>query len=103
MKYAVIDNTNHHVRVFDSWGEAFSYQALHNRPDWKIVGYYPADFFSTPKQRAAIEFCRRVLNVEFFGDINSGRQCSKFLEQYLEIAKQHYTELKCEYETERGY
>ena len=44
-----------------------------------------------------------MLNIPFEGDINSRQECSHFLSEYLEQAKQMYTELKCEYETDRGY
>lgn len=102
LKYAVIDNTSHFVRCFDSYFEANCFRASNNRLDWVIVSYY-SDYKSTPKQQSAVRFCESVLNIKFTGNINSGKNCSAFLSEFLEQAKQFYSELKCEYETDRGY
>jgi len=65
------------------------------RYDWTII---PCS--STPKQKAAVRFCEEVLNIEFEGNIESKQECSQFLTEYLDLAKQFYMELKCEYETD---
>ena len=102
-KFAVIDNTNHMVRCFDSYQLADNFRSMNSRLDWLIVSYYPSNNKSTIKQVAAVHFCEYMLNIPFEGDINSRQECSHFLSEYLEQAKQMYTELKCEYETDRGY
>lgn len=100
MKYGVIDSTNHYIRGFDNWNSARCFVSMHGRPDWTIISFYPSNLKSTSKQRAAVKFCEHILSVDFDGNIESFQDCSAFLGEYLEIAKQHYTELKCEYEKE---
>jgi hypothetical protein len=90
MKYGVIDNTNHFVKSFDSWRDAFTYIGIANRLDWKIVTYNLPDFKSTDRQRAAVRFCKAVLRVDFDGNIKSWRDCRKFLSEYLELAQKEY-------------
>ena len=102
-KFAVIDNTNHLVRCFDSYQLANNFRSMNGRLDWLIVSYYPSNNKSTIKQVAAVHFFFFFLNITLEGDINSRQECSHFLSAYLEQAKQMYTELKCEYETDRGY
>lgn len=103
MKYGVIDSTNHYIRGFNAWADAFSFVSIHGRPDWTIISFHPADHESTPKQRAAVKFCKYILGIDFDGNIKSYQDCSSFLDEYLEIAKQTYTEVLCEFHTERGY
>ncbi len=102
-KYAVIDSTKHLLKCFDSYQAADSYRASYNRLDWLVVSYYPTNTKSTAKQKSAVYFCEQFLNIPFKGNIDSSLECSHFLSEYLDIAKQMYTELKCEYETDRGY
>lgn len=98
--YILIDNTNHFLRGFETYHEADCFRISKGRLDWLIIEYFPADYKSTPKQRQAIGFCEHMLGVLFTGNINSGRDCSAFLSDYLIQAKQLYTELKCDYETD---
>lgn len=42
---------------------------------------------STDRQRAAVHFCERVMDIEFDGDITNSSDCSHFLDLYLEDAK----------------
>lgn len=102
-KYAVLDSTKHLLKCFDSYQAANSFRALNNRLDWIIVSYYPANSKSTAKQKSAVYFCEHMLNIPFKGNINSNLECSSFLSEYLNIAKQMYYELKGEYEADRGY
>lgn len=53
---------------------------------------------TTNKQKDAVHFCERWLNVTFNGDINNSRQVSNFLSIYLQEAKNLYNEIRCEYE-----
>ena len=100
MYFVVIDRTNHPIRSFDTYHEADMFRASYNRWDWLIVC---KDYVSTQKQRSAVKFCEHILDVEFSGNLESGISCSKFLSEYLTLAKQHINELKSEYETDRGY
>lgn len=100
-KYVIIDNTNHLVRCFDSYQIANNFRITNGRLDWLI--YHPTNAKSTIKQVSAVHFCEHMLNIPFKGDINNKQECSRFLSEYLEQAKQMYTELKCEYETDKGY
>lgn len=40
---------------------------------------------STPKQKAAVKYCEKWLNIEFEGNINSYNDCYCFLRSYLEM------------------
>ena len=102
-KFAVIDNTNHMVRCFDSYQLADNFRSMNGRLDWLIVSYYPSNNKSTIKQVAAVHFCEYMSNIPIDGDLNNRQECSHLLSAYSEQAKQMYTELKCEYETDRGY
>lgn len=105
---AVIDDTDHLVRTFNTYKEADNFRIVNSRPDWKLTVCYmsiynTSDYKSSDKQQAAVNWTSHILGIEFTDDINSGLACSEFLSQYLEIAKQTYNELKAEYETDRGY
>lgn len=52
---------------------------------------------STERQKAAVHFCEQWLNIEFEGNIENFRECSNFLNNYLQFAKQTARELTCEY------
>lgn len=93
MNYMVIDHTNKLVRSFFTYKEASCFLQYCQRYDWTII---PCS--STPKQKAAVHFCEEILGIEFEGNIESKQECSQFLTEYLDLAKQFYTELKCEYE-----
>ena len=54
---------------------------------------------TTDKQKAAVHFCEKWLNVTYNGDINNFQQVSNFLSEYLEEAKLTYEEIACEYES----
>lgn len=53
---------------------------------------------TTNKQKSAVHFCERWLNITFNGDIEDKHQVSAFLNEYLQEAENSYDELKCEYE-----
>lgn len=53
---------------------------------------------TTNKQKSAVHFCERWLNVTFNGNIEDKHQVSTFLGEYLQEAENSYNELKCEYE-----
>lgn len=53
---------------------------------------------TTNKQKAAVHFCEKWLNVTFEGDIENRYQVSIFLGEYLQEAKNLYDEIICEYE-----
>lgn len=54
---------------------------------------------TTDKQKAAVHFCKKWLNVTFNGDINNSQQVRYFLSIYLDDAKQIYDEIRCGYES----
>ena len=101
--YEIIDSTSHIVRYFKTYQEADNFRKVISRPDWKIISYYKADYKPTAKQQSAVRWVSYMLGIRFTGDINSGLSCSEFLSQYLELAKQHYLELKADFESNRGY
>lgn len=103
MNHAVIDSTNHIVRCFKTYQEAECFIIVNNRLDWKIVSYHKADYKSTARQQSAVRWVSYIFGIRFTGNINSGLSCSEFLSQYLEQAKQFYTEIKADYESDRGY
>ena len=51
----------------------------------------------TDKQKGAVDFCETCLNITFTGDINSFCEVSDFLSEYLDEAKQLYSEIHDEY------
>lgn len=53
---------------------------------------------TTPKQKAAVAFCEKMLDVEFTDNIEDKFQVLEFLSEYLQEAKDLYDELVCEYE-----
>ena len=55
---------------------------------------------STPRQRAAVNFCEEVFpNLHFDGNIEDFEEVSSFLSLYLEDAKYTFDGIKCEYES----
>ena len=53
---------------------------------------------TTNRQRAAVHFCEKWLNITFEGNIEDKYQVSAFLGEYLQEAKDLYNEIRCEYE-----
>jgi hypothetical protein len=53
---------------------------------------------TTPKQKAEVSFCEKMLDIEFTGNIEDKFQVLEFLSEYLQEAKDLYDELVCEYE-----
>lgn len=53
----------------------------------------------TDKQKDAVHFCEKWLNITFTDNINNFSQVNQFLSSYLEDAKSLYTEIRCEYES----
>ena len=51
----------------------------------------------TNRQIAAIHFCEEWLNISFEGDIEDRQQVGSFLSEYLDEAKNLYSEIVCEY------
>lgn len=109
-KYIVYDTTNRPVGVpFNSYEDAATYKIIYGRQDWKIVTINQSDILrqqkrvSTQRQRAAVKYCCAWLEIEFDGDINNFYDCSDFLSEYLDSAKDKedlVRELACEYESE---
>ena len=53
----------------------------------------------TSRQIAAVHFCEEWLNISFKGDIEDRAQVSIFLNEYLDDAKNLYSEIAYEYKT----
>lgn len=106
MNKFIILNSNHQVvKYCKSYYEADTFCKFKGYPDWSIISYlkfYPSRA-TTVRQRCAVKFVESVLNVEFTGNLYDYKDVSPFLEDYLEIAKQQHSELKCEFKTDRGY
>lgn len=102
-KYLLVDTVNKPIKYFNSYIEANNFRIVKERPDWLIVEYYPIRKQSTPKQISAVRFCEHMLDISFNGNIHNIADCSEFLSKWLDRAKELYTELKCEYEADRGY
>ena len=54
---------------------------------------------TTKKQKSAVRFCEKQLNITFEGNINNYSEVSSFLEKYLEEVKYTCMEITCEYES----
>ncbi len=90
-----LDSNNQVVKYCKNYHEADVYCQQHN-------GDYPVGV-TTPRQRAAVHFVKSILDVPFEGNIYDPRDVSSFLSEYLELAKQFYTGIKCDFEADRGY
>ena len=84
---------------FTNYNSASEFKFYNGRDDWRIISTN-TDRQSTPKQRAAVEFCLMVLDSWGYPNpkinINSFESCSKFLNRYLEECKHFMQELKGE-------
>lgn len=103
MKYIVYDTTGHPVGVpFNKYEDAATYKIIYGRQDWTIERVDTRKLNrsrkSTDRQKAAVHFCESWLSIKFEGNINDFYEVSDFLSEYLELAKDQYTEVKCEYE-----
>lgn len=56
---------------------------------WSIQNYIGEVKPSSKKQRDAIAFCERELQIKFLGNIADSRQCSDFLDEYLDLAREN--------------
>lgn len=45
---------------------------------------------TTDRQKRAVDFCERVLEIKFTGDINNHNLVSEFLNKNLKLAKETY-------------
>lgn len=85
-KYAVLDNFDFFVRAFKTYHEANCFRIANGRIDWTIISYDPYEYDSTFKQKLAVGFCCQVLGISFNGNLESGKEVSWFLSQFLNIA-----------------
>lgn len=92
MKYVVINTNSHCVRYFETYQEANNFRVSRNS-DWRVVGYIKCK--PTRKQQGAIRWIENILRIKFTGQINSGEEVSKFLDEYLVLAKELYIEKIC--------
>ena len=85
--YKVYDRTHNVVACFRLLEEARKYKEALGRSDW----YIPSRK-STPRQRAAVEWCQSIFEQlnnpqPFKGNINLFDDCSNYLSVYLDGAK----------------
>jgi hypothetical protein len=96
MKYIIKDMHGMPIgKSFMRLSDAQHFCSLVGRNDWIIEQQYRQ---STARQKAAVEFCEEILNIEFIGNIESYEDCSRLLSEFLDEAKRTYQELRCEYE-----
>ena len=97
--YRVLDTENKLVGNFETYSDANHFRHLQGRPDWTIK-QVPKRFFtssSTERQRRAVRYCEKWLNIKFAGDINHFQACSDFLSHYLDLAKATQEQQEIEY------
>lgn len=91
--YGVI--TGNHFSQYETYEEAVKATSSKSH----IIRYYHVS--PTEKQLSAVRFVEYILGITCKDLSRHG--VSKFLSEYLTLAKQTYTELKSEYEADRGY
>jgi glutathione S-transferase len=106
MIYKVFDKCGKYIDEFYTYEDAFAYKGLKGRMDWTIKEYGPRE--STERQRAAVEFCERILepicdnyDYVFNGHIELFDDCSAYLSKYLDLAKRVYAASKEYYDEQR--
>lgn len=90
--YKVFDSYGQFLAAFPNWRAASEYKIAMGRPDWKIKIQK-----STNRQKSAVRFCERMLDVTFKGNIEYFDHCSSFLNKYLDEAKLAYEEEEINY------
>lgn len=85
--YRVLDTENKLVANFETYSDANHYRHLKGRPDWSIKRTPKQFRGSTDRQKFAVRYCEEWLNITFMGDIDNFASCSKFLREYLNLAK----------------
>lgn len=83
--FAIYDKYGYIVRGNFTSYEAASMFAI-NRPDWQITTIVYSTKRSTNKQKKAIQFVEKTLDITFDGNLNDFYECSDFLSDYLEEA-----------------
>ena len=89
-RYIVFDKTGNKVGIpFTSYKDAEEYKIIFGRPDWTVeLVDFRINKRSTARQRAAIHFCEDWLDIQFTGNIEDFYDCSEFLSEYLDSAKE---------------
>lgn len=54
---------------------------------WSVQDYIGEIKPSSKKQRDAVAFCERELQIVFSGNIADSIECSDFLDEYLDLAR----------------
>ena len=97
-KYIIYDSTGNRVAILTTLKDALDFKHIRGNNRWTIKVIEPVkNKKSTEKQKAAIEFIEKWLDVTFTGDINNFYEVSDFLSEYLDEAKQIYDEIYNEY------
>lgn len=97
-----------YIAIFKDKEDAINFakdiRARSPKSDFRVILYkyeYYVTFRkpSTARQRAAVEFCLNVLQMEHFpGDINDFDSCNSFLQKELDVCKSSYTEILADYQ-----
>lgn len=109
--YKVYDTLGQFLAAFPTFKAAMEYKSCMGRYDWTIKSPEPqkSNRPSTERQQKAVRWCEMVIggmsgrDFRFNGDIASFKDCSSFLNKYLEECKAFMRELYCEYTADRGY
>lgn len=88
--FRVLDTEGNFIQEFPSWNKADAFRQLNGRPDWRIKS--PITRESTYRQQVAVRFVKEQLGICFTGDIKDFKECSKFLNMYLDEAKRQQEE-----------
>lgn len=81
--FSVYDSYGNWLATFRDYQAAYTFIISRQRYDWKIKQKQV-----TERQKKAVVFIEKILDVDFEGDINNYRQVSDFLNKYLEDAKE---------------
>lgn len=98
-RYIIFDRTGNKVGIpFKSYKDAEEYKIIFGRMDWKIESInIKITKRSTPRQKTAINFCEQWLDIKFCGNIEDFYDCSEFLSEYLDNAKEVASDAESSY------
>lgn len=105
-KYIICDTTNNIIASFNTWKEAELFKWIRGGTNWSIKVIETTKLYnrkSTEKQKRAVHFVEFWCDIEFKGDIDNFYKCSKFLESYLDEAKDIAQDAAASYYSEYLY
>lgn len=98
-RYIIFDRTGNKIGIpFKTYKDAEEYKIIFGRMDWKIESInIKITKRSTPRQKTAISFCEQWLDIKFCGNIEDFYDCSEFLSEYLDNAKEVASDAESSY------